>query len=298
MKIGVAVPYYEQYADYGTVLSIAAQAEELGFDVVWFADHVALPGYDVPRMGGRWFEVLTLMSNLAAHVKTIGLGTDVLVLPHRNPILSAKMLTTLDIVSAGRLIIGVGGGYVPEEIEALGTPYRERGAFTDECLRVWKELWGPGNANFQGRFLSFSDITADPKPVQQPHPPIWVGNRGPRVLRRVAELGDGWHPVGLTFEELEDGLSKLRALWRENGRSVEPALCFSGLYGSVGDDAAPEKRKGLLTGSVSQVIEDLERLKAMGCVSVIFRLGIQEGTPERVSQQMKLIAERILPKVR
>ena len=162
MKIGVAVPYYEQYAEYDTVLSVATQAEDLGFDVVWFADHVALPDYDVPRMGGRWFEVLTLMSNVAAHAKTIGLGTDVLVLPHRNPILSAKMLTTLDIVSGGRLIIGVGGGYVPEEIEALGVPYKDRGAFTDECIRVWKGLWGPGNANFQGRFLGFTGPTPAP----------------------------------------------------------------------------------------------------------------------------------------
>ncbi|MBI3744104.1 MAG: LLM class F420-dependent oxidoreductase [Chloroflexi bacterium] len=297
MLIGVAVPYYEQYAHYETVVAFSRRAEALGFDALWFADHVALPGYDVPRMGGRWFEMLTLMSNVAALVPRIRLGTDVLVAPYRHPVLAAKMLTTLDIVSGGRLIIGVGGGYVKEEFEALGAPYFLRGNYTDECIRVWKAMWGDGRAAFDGRFFSFEDIVNDPKPVQRPHPPIWIGNAGPRVLRRVAELGDGWHPVGLDFERIDEGIKRLHAFCDRLGRRQVPSLSYSGLFGLVTERAIEGDRRGPLQGELGQVIEDVQRFKELGFDSILFRIGVQDGTPDLMLKQLDLISKRILPKV-
>ncbi len=298
MLIGVAVPYYEQYASLEAVVRFATRAEAVGFDVVWFADHVALPGRDRARMGNRWFEIVTLMAHVAAHVRRARLGTDVIVAPYRHPVLAAKMLATLDIVCQGRLIIGVGGGYVKEEFEALGVPFEARGAYTDECIRVWKAMWASGNASFQGRFFRFSDVTSEPKPIQQPHPPIWAGNRGPRVLRRVAELGDGWHPVGASFLDLEQGITQLRSLWTKAGRAGQPALSYSGLFGLVTRDASRDERRLPLTGGVGQVIDDLRRLKALGFASALFRIGVHEGTPQTMLDQLDLIAGAVLPKVR
>jgi probable F420-dependent oxidoreductase len=298
MLIGIAVPYYEQYASYDFVVRFSKRADELGFDVIWYADHVALPAYDRPRMGGRWFEMLTLMAHASAHVRRAKIGTDVLVAPYRHPVLAAKALATLDIVSQGRLIIGVGGGYVKEEFEALGAPYAERGPYTDECIRVWKTLWAQGNAAFRGRWFKFSDVLAEPKPVQQPHPPIWIGNRGPRVLRRVAALGDGWHPVGAYFPELEAGIPKLHALWKQAGRAGQPTLSYSGLFGLVTREPSSDPKRLLLTGGIQQVIDDLERLKRMGFASALFRIGVKEARPQDMLAQLEIIASQVLPKVR
>lgn len=298
VRFGVAIPYYEQYADLETVLAIATRAEGLGFDIVWFADHVALPASDRPRMGNRWFEILTLMAHVAAHVRSAGIGTDVLVVPHRHPVLAAKMLTTLDIVSRGRLIVGIGGGYVKGEFETLDAPFDERGAYTDECIRVWKALWGGGNVSFEGRYFSFSDATAEPTPIQKPHPPIWVGNRGPRVLRRVVELGDGWHPIGLSLLELESSVARLRELWTQAGRAGAPTLSYSGLGGTIAEAPAPQEKRRPLTGAVEQVIGDIEAMKRLGFESVLFRFGVRDGTPQTVIEQMELCASAVLPSVR
>lgn len=298
MLIGVAVPYYEQYAQVEFAIAFSTRAEALGFDAVWFADHVALPGYDRPRMGGRWFEIVTLMSHVCAHARRVRIGTDVLVAPYRHPVLAAKMLMTLDHVSQGRLIIGVGGGYVKDEFEALGIPFGARGAYTDECIRIWKTVWSPGNASFHGRFFRFTDITADPKPVQQPHPPLWIGNRGPRVLRRVAELGDGWHPVGASLADLQAGTEQLRIFWEKAGRQGQPALSYSGLFGYVTSEASHDAERRLLTGSPDQVIADLHRLKALGFTSALFRIGGHDGTPQRMFEQLEFIASNVLPRVR
>jgi probable F420-dependent oxidoreductase len=248
-------------------------------------------------MGARWFETLTLMSSIAARVERVRLGTDVLVAPYRHPVLAAKMLATLDIVSGGRLIIGVGGGYVKEEFETLGAPYFLRGAYTDECIRAWKAMWGEGRASFEGRFFSFQDVTNEPKPVQRPHPPLWIGNAGPRVLRRVAELGDGWHPIGLPFDRLEAGIARLQAICDRIGRRQMPSLSYSGLFGLVTERRQDEGRRAPLMGEVGQVVDDLHRFKNLGFDSVLFRPGVKDGTTELTLEQLDLIAKKVLPKV-
>jgi probable F420-dependent oxidoreductase len=298
VRVGVAVPYYEQYASFEAAMSFALRAEELGFDILWFADHVALPGHDVPRMGGRWFEMITLMSHVSARAQRIGLGTDVLVAPYRHPILAARMLSTLDIVSGGRLIVGVGGGYVEEEFRALDLPFAERGSYTDECILVWKAMWTEQLASFQGRHFSFEDVTTEPHPVQSPHPPIWIGNASPPVLRRTARLGDGWHPCGLGFDALERCIETLERESERAGRSSPLTLSYSGLFGWITRDALPEGERLPLVGSVDQIHSDLHRFRGLGFDSVLFRFGTHDGTVDGVMEQLDLCAREILPAAR
>jgi len=200
MKFGIVVPFFNQHAAYATILKIAKQTEALGFDTIWFPDHIVGP---TPMGAERWLEVITLMSNVCAHVPRLEIGTDVLIAAYRHPVLAAKMITTLDIVSGGRLIVGVGGGYVEEEFAALGVPFAERGAYTDECIQVWKRMWSDDRVAFRGKYFVLDNVLSKPKPVQKPHPPILVGNQGSRVLRRAATLADGWHPIGLKLLVLE-----------------------------------------------------------------------------------------------
>lgn len=298
MRIGVAVPYYEQYASVESVLRFGMRAEQRGFDILWFADHISLPGYDVPRMGGRWFEMITIMSHVCAHAKRIGLGTDVLVAPYRHPVLAARMLATLDLVSGGRLIIGVGGGYIKEEFEALDVPYAQRGSYTDECILVWKAMWSQKRASFKGRHFSFEDMTTEPHPVQQPHPPLWIGNDSPPVIRRAVALGDGWHPVGLRFDELERGIEALYRECERAGRAEPPALSYSGLFGSITPEALRESERLPLIGSIDQIQSDLRRFQKLGFDSVLFRFGTQDGTVQSVLEQLDLCAREILPVAR
>jgi probable F420-dependent oxidoreductase len=146
------------------------------------------------------------------------LGASVFVLGHRHPVLMAKMLTTIDTLSNGRLICGVGVGWWKQELEILGAPFAMRGRQADEMLRVFKELWTSDRPAFDGEFYRFSDIGFAPKPVQKPHPPIWVGGDSAGAFRRVVTLGDGWHASGKTPAEMRDGIARLRAAADAAGR--------------------------------------------------------------------------------
>ena len=297
MKIGVGVPTYDQYADPRLVVETAKRAEALGFDAIWCIDHVVIPGYDTKRIGSRHFELLTTLSHLCAHVHRVQIGTDVLVTPYRHPVVAAKMLATLDVLSGGRLIIGAGTGYIEEEFGALDVPYADRGRYTDECIRVWKAVWSGGNAAFQGKYFSFEDMAVDPQPVQQPHPPIWFGNRGARVFRRVLELGDGWHPVGLSFAQLEEDIGQMKRLAAAMRRDSLPTLSYSGLFGTITEEPQDEALRIPLSGDQEQVLADIRKLAALGFTSIVLRFGAFDGAPDLVQRQMELFARTVLPKL-
>ena len=141
-------------------------------------------------------EQLTTIAYLAGVTTSIKLLSSVMVLPHRSPVLTAKMLATIDVLSQGRLIVGCGVGWMEEEFEAIGAPpYAERGAVGNEYLRVFKELWTSDDPSFDGDYANFSNIAFAPKPVQQPHPPLWIGGESPPALRRAGQLGDAWYPI-------------------------------------------------------------------------------------------------------
>jgi probable F420-dependent oxidoreductase len=181
----------------------------MGFDYLTLSDHIVIPRDIEARYpysatgefpsGGRgdWYEQLTSAAYVAAKTSRLRLVTSVMVVPHRPAVLTAKMLATIDLLSNGRLTVGIGAGWMKEEFEAVGAPpFAERGTVTDEYLTVFRELWTKDAPRFDGRYVRFSEIVMAPKPVQKPHPPLWIGGESPSALRRVARLGDGWYLIG------------------------------------------------------------------------------------------------------
>ena len=219
---------------------IAKRGEELGYDFIMFPDHIVIPRnvssqYPYSTSGvfpgtdnSETMEQLTTLAFLAGQTSLIRLVTSVMVVPHRSPVVTAKVLSTLDVLSRGRVTVGVGTGWLEEEFQALETqPFAERGAVTDEYIQVFKELWTSDSPRFDGKYCRFSNIDFLPKPIQKPHPPIWVGGEGRRAIRRAAQFGDGWQPLGnnnrfptATAEDLAVGIKRLDVELERAGRPV------------------------------------------------------------------------------
>ena len=196
------------------LLAMARGAETLGFGHVTANDHIVVPNRIASRYPytptGEWpgaragecLEQVTVLGFLAAATSRVRLVTSVMVVPQRPAVLAAKALATVDVLSEGRLTVGIGVGWLDEEFRAVGAPpFAERGAVTDEFLAAFHELWTSDAPRVHGKHVSFADIRFEPKPVQKPRPPIWVGGEGRIALRRVARLGDGWYPVGNNPQE-------------------------------------------------------------------------------------------------
>ena len=233
MKFGLRLPGAGPYAGPEAIVAFAQKAEELGFDSVWMTDHIALP-VDVRtrypyRADGKFFwppetpyldTVLTL-AWAAAATERIQVGTSVLIAGWHHPVNTAKALATLDVLNGGRTICGIGTGWMREQFEILGAPFESRGARTTEYIRLLKHLWSADEIDFQGEHFHFGGFKLYPKPARQPSIPIWCGGKSEGVLRRVAAVADGWHPLYITPEELEEKLGRLAGHLAEHGRSLD-----------------------------------------------------------------------------
>jgi probable F420-dependent oxidoreductase len=191
-----------------TLVRRARLAEAAGFEALWVGDHIALPPGmgDPPRL-----EAVVALTYLAAVTSRVRLGFGVLVLPQRQPVLLAKQLSSLDALSAGRLTVGVGVGYIEPELSAFGVTLADRAARTDEYLAAMRALWGEPTPSFEGRFVSFADVIERPRPVQRPHPPIVVGGHAPAAYRRAVQHGNGWYGWELDLEQTAQAIAALRA---------------------------------------------------------------------------------------
>ena len=195
MRFGFVLPNNWGLADARVVADLAAEAEDLGLDSVWVNHHVLNIGYVADRLGDRpYHDALTMLTWVAARTERVRLGTSVLVLPYLHPMNLAKALATLDQLSDGRVIAGVGVGSLPEEASALGVDYERRGRYADESVDVLRALWTGGAADFHGEHFSFAGLISSPPPKQAPLP-IWIGGTGGPARRRAARLGQGWHPM-------------------------------------------------------------------------------------------------------
>jgi probable F420-dependent oxidoreductase len=223
MRFGLVLPNYARWFDADGAREAAQTAEQLGYHGLYVNDHVALPREEAPLYGNAFLDPFVALGYLAAVTQRVRLGTTVIVVPYRNPLVQAKMVASLDVLSRGRITLGVGSGHVPGESEALGVPYAERGAMTDEYLQVMRALWSSDEASFHGRWFNFENIRPLTRPLQSPLP-VWIGGRGPRVFRRVVRLGQGWHPTALEPEQLAEQVAKLRALAGAMGRSEPIAI--------------------------------------------------------------------------
>jgi probable F420-dependent oxidoreductase len=220
MEIGCHLPTQGPLATVEALTGFCRAAEAHQIASLWVSDHVIFPRNETPGYpGGRfphppdraYLEAVVVLAAAAVCTQRARLGASVFILGHRHPILMAKMLTSIDALSNGRLICGVGVGWWKEELEMLGVPFHQRGRQADEILRAFKVLWSEADPSLDGEFFRFRELGFAPKPVQKPHPPIWVGGDSPGAFRRVVAFGDGWHATSKTPEQLREALGRLRA---------------------------------------------------------------------------------------
>jgi probable F420-dependent oxidoreductase len=198
-----------------TAARLARAAEAAGFESLWGGEHVVLPDPQAPPSPMAPTEPILdpsiALTFAAAHTTRVRLGTGIIILPQRNPLVLAKELASLDVLSAGRLIVGIGVGYLEPEFRALGAPFQDRGAVTDEYLGAMRAIWGDAKPCYQGRFVSFANVQAHPQPVQRPHPPFVIGGRTAPAFRRALSQGHGWYGFGLDLDATRRALDGLRA---------------------------------------------------------------------------------------
>ena len=280
------------------IVQTARKAEELGFDALFVNDHVIVD--DSPR-SEPWrnvYDPLMVLSFVAARTSRIKLGTSVLIMPYRNPIVTAKMVATLDQMSGGRAIAGVGAGWSEAEYDALGVPFQERGARTTEYLRLWQACWEPGPTTFHGRFFSFDNMHVSPKPLQQPHPPIWIGGSGRPSLRRAARFAEVWQPTPLGLPDLISNRAHLQDIAAE--LEMEPPrtrmsfrVNFSNITGS--SSSSGERPTG--QGTPEQVASDMKRYRQEAGLEE-FQVNFNgSGSLQQLLDSMDVLVEEVIPKV-
>jgi probable F420-dependent oxidoreductase len=253
---------------------------------------------------GDRHEQLTAIAYLAAKTSRLRFLTSVMVVPHRPAVLTAKILSTIDVLSAGRLFVGIGAGWLKEEFEAIGAPnFAERGIATDEYLRAFRELWTAQEPRFEGRFVKFAGILFAPKPVQKPHPPIWVGGESGAAMRRAARLGDGWYPIGSnpqyrlnTLSRYQAAVDRLRKLTKEAGRDPSSvALAYRvHRHGALVDAKADNNERQLFSGTNADIVEDLRVLRELGVAALDFNF--PGATYEVVVAAMRQFHDEVLTK--
>lgn len=210
---------WESGAGGAEILQLARAAERFGFDAVGCSDHVLVVASRRGAMGATWYEPAATLGFIAGATERIGLLTHVLVLPYRHPLAAAKTYATLDRLSRGRVILGVGSGHAKPEFRILGAPFEKRGRFTDEAIAAMRAAWSGEVATFEGELVGFRDVVLSPRPFRDGGPPIWVGGNGSRALARAARLGDGWIPWRLSPDDFRDAVAAGRRMREEAGRS-------------------------------------------------------------------------------
>lgn len=238
MQVGVIIPNAGPKAGPENIIAVARWAEELGYHSLWVTDHVVLAeqvdAYYPYRSHGRWdyppdtawLDPLLSLAWAGAAAPSLKLGASVLVLPLRNPVLLAKQLASLDVLSGGRLILGAGAGWMEEEFKLIGESFQNRGKRVIEMVELMRQLWTGQTVDFQGEFYRVSGCRMHPRPAQPTIPVVW-GGHSQAALRRVARVGDGWHPTQISLEQLEAGLQQLRQYCEESGRDFDSVAIFA-----------------------------------------------------------------------
>jgi probable F420-dependent oxidoreductase len=315
MQYGFGLPTRGSMATPQSLATLARTGEELGFGIISVSDHIIIPkainstypynesGTFAGSPAGECLEQLSLLSFLVGVTSSAKLLTSVMVLPHRPPVLTAKMLATIDVLSNGRLIVGCGVGWMREEFEAIGAPsYDERGAVGDEYIRAFKELWTSDNPAFEGKYCRFANVAFAPKPVQKPHPPIWTGGESPAALRRAGRLANAWYPIGSnprfpvgTPAQFAEYTARVKRYATEAGRNPS-ALDFAYSANWYNDQQAqtlPDGQRRPLTGTPQQIADDIKRYEELGVRYMMVNL--QGETQAQTLERMQRFADRIMP---
>ena len=307
MKIGVSIP---RLPDAAGIREFCERAERLGFESVMAGDHIVLPvggtnQYPYTPTGAfqrpsdePFLETMTMLGFMAACTSEIRLGSTVLILPYRNPVVQAKMFASLDVLSGGRIICGVGVGWLEKEFDILGVPYADRGPMTDEFLAIFNALWTEEVPDYQGKYYRIDGIYFEPKPIQQPRIPIWVGGHTRRALRRTAKYGDCWHTTRQTPDFVAQNLPYLREQTELAGRdpaditiSLKRSLHFTDMGGA--EEGVGVRSGGALINTTQAVIDDVHYCNELGIDQLTFDFRVDGIGP--CIQVMEHLAEHILP---
>ena len=308
MDLGIFLPQAGGAATPSALRDVAQAAEALGYHSVWVGDHLVLPRaqrerypfnpagqFPVP-VDRPWLDPFTLLAFLAGQTARVGLGISVCILPYRHPIENAKMAADIDYLSGGRFLLGAGAGWWAEEFEALGVPFHERGARTDEQLEAILALWTQPSPRFAGRFYRFEPVALEPKPLRQPRPPIWVGGNALAAARRAGRYADAWHPAifGVSPEQAAAGLAAARGAARDAGR--DPSALTLTIWAPVElDGAAPDKsawERGAIAGSPADIVATLNAYAGAGATAAVLVLG---GSPSRRLADLERITREVAP---
>ena len=277
MKIGIALPQLGPQATPENLSRAARRAEELGYDSAWVLERLlvpvnprepypASPDGKLPETYRTVLDPLETLTFAAAHTSRLRLGTSVLVLPYHTPVELARRIATLDVLSRGRVSVGVGAGWSRDEFEASGTPFARRGARTDEFLRALIDLWTKDPVGFEGEFYHIPESFVGPKPVQSPHPPIYVAGFGPYAIERAVKHGSGWNPSGIpSFGWLEKMIKMLHEVSNREGRDSKEVLLRAS---PVVFDESRGGRKPFM-GTLKEIREDIVRLGDIGVTELV-----------------------------
>jgi probable F420-dependent oxidoreductase len=309
MKFGVHVVNARPWATAEPIVALGTRAEALGFDSLWVSDQVVIPNelqssfsygatgqYDI-EANQNFFEALTVLTFLAGRTSRVHLGTSVLVLPYRQPLVVAKQWATLDALSGGRTVLGVGAGFMPEQFEVLGMNiFDRRGTAADEAIRLFRTVWAAGaEVSFAGEVYCFQPVRFLPKPARPGGPPIWVGGNGRRSIRRAAELGDGWHPVRIGEKELRTGVATLHELLDRNGRQPSDVV-ISGKFRLYGPSAGPHDgpHESELIGQAEQMAEKIRSYQDAGLQYLVLDPTHHSASAEAL-EAIKFFAHEVQP---
>lgn len=288
MKIGIALPIFGKYAGREEIMEAALAAEALGYDSIWVSDHVVVPdSHNV--FGDVFFDPLISLGFIASATSRIELGTSVIVLPYRNPLVLAKSVSSLDALSGGRVVLGVGSGWLKGEFDALGVDFARRGQMTDEYIEIMKELWTSDSPSHEGEYFSFTGIRFEPKPVRKPHPPVWVGGESRRSIERAVTHGDGWHPVGLGPGELAAKAREVRSLLPDEKRESFVISLRRNVEINEGREFGPEET---LRGTPGKIRDGIEAYREAGVDHLI--LYVLSGEFEGVLRTMRMLRDEVL----
>ena len=295
MQFGVWIPNCRHLATPEIIRATAAQAEDLGYDSVWVSDHVVVPNANVANFGESVYDPLVTLAVAAGATRRVRLGTTVLIVPYRNAVVTAKMVSTLDALSGGRVVLGIGAGWVAAESAMLGVPFSERGAMTDEHLRAMQELWSSPAPRFDGKYTQFADVKFAPQPAQRPHPPIWVGGHSKAALRRTIAFGAAWHPINRSPVELRAGRAELTRLAAAAGRAVPTVALRNDVRVLVAGEAMPSSTHGgrVMAGDPAALIEQIRELADCGVEHLVLEFLSEDGAA--LARQIRVFAARIAP---
>jgi probable F420-dependent oxidoreductase len=310
LVFGLDVGIYGRLATRDHILELATLAESSGLESLWVADHVIFPvtltspypysatgAFPMDMTQEALLEPLATMGVLVGATQRVKIGTAVLVMPYRHPVLLARMLVTLDVLSGGRTLLGAGVGWLAEEFAALDArPFPARGQVTDECIEIVKRICQGGEVTFQGEHYQLDPVVSNPGSVQRPHPPILIGGTSNAALRRAARIGDGWLSTGLRPERLRACLDTLQKLCEAQGRRFADLSLSHKLFINIGEARiGADGSRDAGTGSQMEIMDDLRRLIDLGYSRVIVRYRGSDAEEQR--QQLRILIENIIPNV-